>query len=288
MHLAARLGHIGTTQTLSPRAAAIALTLPPAADSARPRDDVLACCGETAPAIAEERLEHLFPTILSRSSREHEWFVVTTGETWWHMEHLEAELTRLEALLWPATPRNAPLLLGGGGYIVFANFMILSRPSLELLADPVLLEGCRAGLVACNKTVATPNHWAVARAMGCRHGERVDRRRDASYTGSQLVTYCLLPYLAQATNCGKTHVGCEVPCTSHTHPAVGLAIPCARPPPPTHFRFGTLAQIPSSDSASLPGRRSRAAVAGSTLDGDFIQTVSRQLVWVGDEGAAPP
>ena len=232
---------------------------PHAADTARPQDGVLACCGEVAPVIAEERLEHILPTILSRSSIEHEWFVVTTGETWWHLEHLEAELARLEVLMWPATPRDSPLLLGGGGYIVFANFMILSRPSLELLGDPALLKSCRAGLVSCNKTVATPNHWAVARSLGCRHGEQVDQRRDASYTGSQLVNYCLLPYLARATNCGETHVGCEVTCTLHPmsaprHPPTNIRKQAPLTPSPmnhTQFRFGQLAR------AKEPCRRSR-------------------------------
>jgi len=116
------------------------------------------------------------------------WFVFTTQGTWWHAEGLVAELARAEALLRPARPETDVLLLGGGGLLTFAEFMVLSPPALRLLADRSFLDRCRARLLSCDPSVPR---------SGCKF--KMHSVAGEPYMDNQLVHYCLAEPLARCS-----------------------------------------------------------------------------------------
>ena len=127
--------------------------------------------------------------------REVRWFAFTDATTWWHAEGLAEELARAEALLSPASPEaDDVLLLGGGGLLTFANFMLLSPAAVRALADDAFVDECRERLVRCD-----PDE----RGAGCKF------KRHAApgelYMGNQLVEFCLAPALSSCARPGGCH-----------------------------------------------------------------------------------
>ena len=95
---------------------------------------------------------------------------------------------QVEALLAPATPETDALLVGGGGLLMFTNFMLLSPAALRRLATPEKLDACREKLVACDpeergagcrfKRHSAPGEASIGRADGFSDESRRRRGRD--------------------------------------------------------------------------------------------------------------
>ena len=179
------------------------------ADSAWPEHKISGCCGAgnttlgADVASSEYRLEHLFEAKLEAAKTggpDYEWYVFTDGDTWWHARGLAVELERVEALLLPATPEKDVLLVGGGGLLIFSEFMVVSRRALDLLGNRTFMDSCRANLYSCSEKPLAPH-------SGCRF--MANRRPPGNlYMANQLVHYCLTPYL-QKGKCGKSLRSCE-------------------------------------------------------------------------------
>ncbi len=151
--------------------------------------------GPTSPC----RLEASLGCALRRFDRVPDvaWFVFSTSDTFWHAEGLAAELARAELLLAPADPRRDVLLVGGGGLLTFAQFMVLSRPALAKLADPAVLDACRARLLACDPR---------AFRSSCKF--KLNPRRAELYAAHELVHFCLAEPL-RFGSCGPKRGSCE-------------------------------------------------------------------------------
>lgn len=174
--------------------------------------DGVSCTSGTAHANindVEYRLEELFPHVLHHYSESVKWFVFTRADTWWNINNLGAELARIEASVYPATPQRDILVVGGGGFIVFSCFLILSKPALIYLSNQTLLDQCRQSLLDCRPyEYRTPNEFAQMRSLGCHFKGPGSGRESRSYTASSLVNYCAAEPLALG-KCGPSLIGCE-------------------------------------------------------------------------------
>ena len=128
-----------------------------------------------------------------------DWFVFTTPGVFWNEAGLRSELSRAEGLLLPATPKHDVLLVGGGGLMTFREFMIFSRPAINLLADSTYLASCSSRLSACDPS---------SRSGGCKFRNERRDRGGSTYTPNELVHYCLRAPLG-AGRCGAKKSGCE-------------------------------------------------------------------------------
>lgn len=182
-------------------------------DKAWPEYGILGCCGEVKITDPEHRLELMFPSILSNAPVGVHWFIMTEGDTWWHLPNLAQEIRRIEGKLLPANPVNDFLVVGGGGFIVFSCFLVLSLPAVKHFADSSNLDECRHRLLACEaypRTMpAMPNEFAQFRALGCHAtGVNTGRNPPNSYAAKDIINYCAAPHLASGA-CGQAKVGCE-------------------------------------------------------------------------------
>ena len=157
----------------------------------------------------EQRLEHLFPDVLARAPSGVDWFIFTHSDTWWHLPNLESELQRIESNLAPAAPTRDILVVGGGGYLVFSCFLILSKPALAYLSNGTVLDACRKELRECRPYKhRMPNEFAHMVAVGCHHSGPGSGRKTPRYKAAALVNYCAAEPLATG-QCGSKEVGCE-------------------------------------------------------------------------------
>ena len=150
------------------------------ADAPVPERGVLGCCLRGVPDDPEHRLEQTYASALAHAPTGVSWFVFTEGDTWWHMPNLASEISRIEAKIAPATAATEFIVAGGGGFIVFSCFSILSRPAVRYLADGATLDGCREKLLRCEpypKNVSMPNEFAQMRAVGCHASGPISGRR---------------------------------------------------------------------------------------------------------------
>ena len=176
---------------------------------ADPSKNILACCGASPPSDPEMRLEKMFPEVLARAPDGVEWFIFTAGDTWWHMPNLVYELHRIETAVAPAKPMRDILVVGGGGYVIFSSFMILSKPAVAFLSNQTTLSGCRDGLRVCRSYEhRMPNEFAQMRAIGCHHNGPGTGRMDGTYQAKELVNYCVASPLATG-KCGPHGFACE-------------------------------------------------------------------------------
>ena len=136
------------------------------ADTAFPEHGIVCCCcqGESAVEKDARELETVFSLVDAevRDLRNPpRWIIFTRGDSYWNPANTLAELARLEDYLAPASPSTDVLLVGGGGYIVFDNFMIVSVPGLHILADQGKMAAAKANLLKCfPPPKTTPNHYA--------------------------------------------------------------------------------------------------------------------------------
>mmetsp|Transcript_15125 Transcript_15125/g.27930 ORF Transcript_15125/g.27930 Transcript_15125/m.27930 type:complete len:445 (+) Transcript_15125:145-1479(+) len=171
-----------------------------------------------------------------------DWFVFTTGSVFWNTEGLIAEVERAEQLLLPGDPSRDILLVGGGGLLIFDEFMILSRPAVNFLAsiveDYTVKRGrldsqemiaaeaalaltkrfafapfgsCKAALGACNDqgSHVSTNRQSPSSATPQLCPFKLDPRRPRDgfpYTANELVHFCLAGPLAQG-DCGGGSTG---------------------------------------------------------------------------------
>jgi hypothetical protein len=179
-------------------------------DSAHPDKQILSYGAERLGQLEpEQRYEHMFLDVLERDHHSHDWFVFTYGDTWWHLPNLKKEMKRVEESISPATPSTEFLVVGGGGYLVYSCFLILSRPALEFFSNSTMIDGCRNKLLACSPYEhRTPYEYAHMFALGCHHKGPGTGRSSAAYTATALVNYCAAAPLAMG-KCGPSLVGCE-------------------------------------------------------------------------------
>ena len=130
------------------------------------------------------------------ASPEVEWFVFTVQNVFWHAEGLANELARAEALLAPATPARDSLLIGGGGLLTFKEFMILSKPAMQRLADRDFMAACKARLDACDPSGNEGCKW------------KADSRRAAAKASNELVHFCMRDVF-KGSRCGPRGVQCD-------------------------------------------------------------------------------
>ena len=178
-------------------------------DRAWPELGIRACCEQTY-NDPERRFEQMFPDVLEQAQPDTDWFIFTFSDTWWHLPNLSTELRRIESAVSPATPANDFLVVGGGGYIVFDAFMVLSRQALAYFSNKTVVDTCRSEMSECKKyEYRMPNEFAQMVAIGCHYnGPDTGRKPSVPYSAANLVNYCAAAPLARG-KCGPRAVGCE-------------------------------------------------------------------------------
>jgi hypothetical protein len=158
----------------------------------------------------ERRFEQIFSDVLAQAQTGVDWFIFTHSDTWWHLPNLGTELHRIESVIAPAAPVKDFLVVGGGGYVVFDAFMILSKPALAYLSNCTVVDACRTAMNECKEyEYRMPNEFAQMVAIGCHHsGPNTGRKPAKPYSAANLVNYCAAAPLAQG-KCGPRAVGCE-------------------------------------------------------------------------------
>jgi hypothetical protein len=150
----------------------------------------------------------MYQDVFLRDEEDHVWFLFTYGDTWWHLPNLAREVSRIEESVAPASPASDFLVVGGGGYLIYSCFMIMSKPALRYL-NGTTLDQCRRDLLQCSPYEhRMPNEFAQQFAVGCHHKGPGTGRASQSYTATALVNYCAAASLATG-KCGPNSVGCE-------------------------------------------------------------------------------
>ena len=206
------------------------------ADTERPDLQILGVESSSSEGRHLTRQERMFPSVLEHAPPGVHWFVMTEGDTFWHYPNLAREISRIDEQVAPASARNDFLLVGGGGYVIFSTFTILSLPAVAAFANRTWLDDCRQRLLECRPYppgVAMPNEFAQMKAVGCHYtgpgsgraaihelegrvgvgvgvggGATGSSSSSIPYLPKDLLNYCAAERLA-AGSCGSKGLGCE-------------------------------------------------------------------------------